>query len=1257
MAPSEEHRQGIASFEAGDPSQALEHFRRALAQSESADLWSDWAVAQFALGHPDEAEAGFLLALEIEPQHADAHINLAALLLQQKRASEAAPFLLRAQGLAPAEHGPALEQLIAQSPDSIATEDRAEWPGYLRSFLRDDENERSYFETHLGRYLETLALLPDGSNSSHALELGAAFHHITPALLRLRHYASVRCNDIWNGEKQEIRRLTSMAGDYFQFIVDNFDVQSSPWPYADGHFDSVLCCEMLEHLYADPMGLISEINRILRPGGFLLLTTPNLACAHAIEFALKGKSPYVYGRFEIGGAPTDRHNREYTAGEVERLAIAGGFHVVTLKTNDSWWPRDRQVLRWLAAQGHPIARRGDNTLLLARKEASVSTRYPEEFYQRSGTQSDRRTAQSSAPAIVHGSPEPVRPSKILVIHELLPHFDRSGSDLRLLDVLRELRAQGHAVTYVARDGRDFETYQPVLHELGISVAADDPDRLLHNGRTDSTAWSLKELLRGGEFDLAILCHWFWSGISTPEHYLEEIRRVSPSTRIAVLTDDRHGERERRSAALSGFFSDLERGNDFESRELEVYRRADLVLYITEADRRRFDELVPGVEFHHLPMVAPLPEPGPGFNRREGALFLGNFENLANRDALDWLLKQVWPRVHRRLPQLKLYVAGHGTPPEIADARQGIIRLGHLRDLKQAFDDRLLLAAPIRFGTGINTKNLQALSHGLPVVTTSVGAEGLQLRHETDALIADDAELFAAHVIRFAGDSALWSKLAETGRSFVAAQFSLESLRSQIRKIVARAHEVTPKAANAAAWSYRRIEDAAPEVLSSPPLYRPILRTLGYWHLGARLLSSDQPTAALEQFRHVFCTLRGTIPSTVLHRRLLADMQTAYSALRDTEGADRCEKELRRLVGLGAPPLPAAKTAAPAANKTAAPKISVTLPTYNRQKVLQFCLSILAFQTLSESMWEAVVCDDGSTDGTEAFCRNALLPYRLTYIRRENQGAGGARQASVQAAHGEYLLFCNDDTMASSNLLAEHLAFHLARPRDTWAVLGEFCHPEEAAKSALSLFVNTSSFFFPHRDLKAGDVRDQVFFVTCNLSVRREAVLRAGNFDPAFRVAEDTELGTRLMQQGIRVVYHPAASAWHEHASFTTADLIRRAKSYGVADWKLFQKHPQLLGSGASPFGRLSESDRQRIRGIVANSLATVESAVPALEKLEGLDFRAIASDSPEAAKQIIEQVGKLVPVVYWHYLFETFLAEWDRAGQAIQQDTPVAALP
>lgn len=1239
MPFTDEHRRGVLLFDAGDFQGALEAFRNALAQAEPAELWSDWAAAQFALGRAEEAEVGFQLALELEPEHADALINLVALLLNQGRNAEASEHMDKALTLGTAAQRGMLEKLGLEKRFSRQHSDRA--TQYLRSFLGDDENERSYFETHLRRYVETLALLPKGDDSQKLLELGAAFHHLTPALLHFGGYGEVRCNDLWTGERKTIRRIESRTGDACDFVVDNFDVQSASWPYADAAFDGVLCCEMLEHLHTDPMGLVSEINRVLKPNGALLLTTPNLACSHAIASALRGDSPYVYGKFERGGAPTDRHNREYTAKEVARLAEIGGFRVVTLKTNDSWWPRNRQVLRLLATQGHSIANRGDNTLLLARKAASVAQRYPEEFYQAVGTQAGRRALQKHVQERSVRQPEELRPCKVLVIHEQLPHFDRSGSDLRLLDVLRELRAQGHAVTYLARDGRDIQRYRQCLEDLNISVIPGDPERLRHAGSMETSDWSLAEILQCEKFDAALLFHWFWSGISIPEHYLEEIRRASPSTRIAVLTDDRHGERERRAAGLSGLLSDVERANDFEARELETYRRADLLLYIAEADRRHFAKFLPELPAELLPMVAQSGQPGPEFSARAGVLFLGNFDNLANRDALDWLLKEIWPRVHRESPDLRLYIAGHGAPRNMPDMATGVACIGHVANLGEAFAARLVFAAPLRFGTGINTKNLQSLAHGLPLVTTSIGAEGLSLAHQQHALIADDADAFAQSVLSLCRDGELWSRLSLAGRAFAATQFSQEGLRRQVRTIMARLRQIRPKPADSTQWSYREVEDAVPQVLTASSRYRPVLRTLGYWQLGRRHLDQQSPGAALAQFRHVFATLRGHVPHTALHATLLKDMARCYRALGNAALEQRCNQEMQRGTPLS---LRVANSKAPKRAKgNSPPEISVVFPTCNRAPILRVALATWAFQSYAPDRWEVVIVDDGSTDQTQQIAAETLLPFSDRWARQENQGAGAARRTGVEAARGKYLLLCNDDTIPSSNLLIEHLNFHRLRPRESWAVLGQFRPREGGMRHALSLYVNTTTFFFPQSTLKAGDIRDQAFFVTCNLSVRRSAILAAGNFDPSFRVAEDTEVGARLVERGIRVVYHPAASAWHEHTEFTTGDLIRRAKAYGAANLQLLRKHPRLLGEGKGPFGMLAETDRRQMERQITDYQPAVAQAVAALEELDRYDLKTAMHDKangPELAKQLLEPVGKVVPLVYWHYLLETFLNEW-----------------
>ncbi len=186
---------------------------------------------------------------------------------------------------------------------------------------------------------------------------------------------------MWGGEPRKSCTLKSHSGSHTDtFVVDHFDVQGSPWPYACDEFDAVLCCELLEHLWSDPMGMFVEINRVLKNDGLLFLTTPNLASGHAVEETLRGGSPYTNGKFAASGPSVVCYGREYTAAELERLAGYAGFEVVRLRTQDFYWPPRTETLQQLVVQGFPVARCGDTIFLIARKRTQVRERYPEEFY-------------------------------------------------------------------------------------------------------------------------------------------------------------------------------------------------------------------------------------------------------------------------------------------------------------------------------------------------------------------------------------------------------------------------------------------------------------------------------------------------------------------------------------------------------------------------------------------------------------------------------------------------------------------------------------------------------------------------------------------------------------------------------------------------------------------------------------------------------------------------------------------------------------
>jgi SAM-dependent methyltransferase len=149
----------------------------------------------------------------------------------------------------------------------------------------------------------------------------------------------------------------------------------------------VLCCELIEHLAEDPMHMMCEINRVLKPGGHLLLTTPNVAALRGIAAILQGYHPGFYHAYIRPACPGEevsaRHNREYTAREVNLLLVNSGFEVARLETGefrDRPHPEYRWVANLLERYYLDPSLRGDGIYALGRKTGPVRRRYPEWLY-------------------------------------------------------------------------------------------------------------------------------------------------------------------------------------------------------------------------------------------------------------------------------------------------------------------------------------------------------------------------------------------------------------------------------------------------------------------------------------------------------------------------------------------------------------------------------------------------------------------------------------------------------------------------------------------------------------------------------------------------------------------------------------------------------------------------------------------------------------------------------------------------------------
>lgn len=255
---------------------------------------------------------------------------------------------------------------------------------YLGGWATNDDS-RLYLEAHQTRLLKTLEITPRGGPCDRILEMGA-YLQITPSLRTKLGYGEVRGCYYGPAGRVDHRAVTSDEGESFDCLVDLFDAEKDHYPYPDDHYATVLCGELIEHLFEDPMHMMGEINRILKPGGHLVLTTPNAAGLRAIAAILGGYHPGffpAYIRPSESGPVDARHNREYTPREIRQLFETAGFEVTVLETGE-FREEPHPELGWVA---HLLKRymldtelRGDGIYAVGRKSGPVRERYPGWLY-------------------------------------------------------------------------------------------------------------------------------------------------------------------------------------------------------------------------------------------------------------------------------------------------------------------------------------------------------------------------------------------------------------------------------------------------------------------------------------------------------------------------------------------------------------------------------------------------------------------------------------------------------------------------------------------------------------------------------------------------------------------------------------------------------------------------------------------------------------------------------------------------------------
>lgn len=246
------------------------------------------------------------------------------------------------------------------------------------------------------------------------------------------------------------------------------------------------------------------------------------------------------------------------------------------------------------------------------------------------------------------------------------------------------------------------------------------------------------------------------------------------------------------------------------KESELCSRADVTIAVSEEDRARLSEMAPGAKTEAIPTGVDTTYFAPaGRAQILGRLvFSGSMDWHPNEDAVMYFGESILPKVRARVPNASFAIVGRNPTQKLREAaeRLGMIVTGTVDDVRPYLDEAAVYVVPLRAGSGTRMKIFEALGMAKPVVSTTVGAEGLALTDQKEFIAADDPDDFAAAVVHLLQHEVRRTELGEAGRALVVERYSWDQVAREFEALcegVAPVHDEDEPADSCADMPRRR----------------------------------------------------------------------------------------------------------------------------------------------------------------------------------------------------------------------------------------------------------------------------------------------------------------------------------------------------------------------------------------------------------------------------------------------------------------------
>jgi len=369
-------------------------------------------------------------------------------------------------------------------------------------------------------------------------------------------------------------------------------------------------------------------------------------------------------------------------------------------------------------------------------------------------------------------------SNVIIVDTKVPEFDKDSGSRRLTEIIKLLIANKIGVFLLAdfKEYRFATNYVQYFKDLGVVVYEPSVN---NSGKLITKNDFLKEVLPFSNF----------AWLHRPEifeKYYPIVKKNKPDLKIFFDMVDFHYLRFKRESELTANPDIMKNADKYLKLELDNCQKADKIIVISDVEKETLkdfykeDSKIVSIGNIHQYIENKKPV---SFEDRKDLLFIGGFDHKPNVDAVQYLSNEIMPLLWKSEPEISISIIGSNPPESILKLNSDKFKIiGFAKEVSPYFLNSRIFLAPLRYGAGIKGKIGQSLEFGLPLVTTSIGAEGFNFKENRNSIVGNTSQEIVDNILLLYKNKEVWEKISSDSKKVIE-PFSINTIENKILSLV------------------------------------------------------------------------------------------------------------------------------------------------------------------------------------------------------------------------------------------------------------------------------------------------------------------------------------------------------------------------------------------------------------------------------------------------------------------------------------------